>query len=244
MPETALMIIEKAGLPALPDKGQWTHRMEIRSQSSGRLYIVSKNKSTGVWGCSCPGWRTHRNCKHLREIVNITDKIDVIDGIGTKDTVRHNATQRALEAGKAVKEIRDSIMPVKREPKSEKARAALKERVRRSFTDEAYNHYDTSTGFGSPEEWRRIADDLFGRVRENPNDQFVYSEGKRKSAKRNKWLEALRLEDMPLTLALLKKAARGRMMETHPDRGGNADEFREVFAAYEKLAMELFGVKV
>jgi len=56
----------------LPDNDQWTNRFEIESESSDRIYIVAQNKNTGVWGCSCPAWRTRRYCKHLRTL-NLLD---------------------------------------------------------------------------------------------------------------------------------------------------------------------------
>lgn len=49
----------------LPDKGVWTNRFEIKSESSDRLYIVSQHADGRHWGCSCPGWITGRKCKHL-----------------------------------------------------------------------------------------------------------------------------------------------------------------------------------
>lgn len=49
----------------LPDNGQWEKRFEIRSESSNRVYIVARNKATGRWGCSCPGYLSNRKCKHL-----------------------------------------------------------------------------------------------------------------------------------------------------------------------------------
>jgi hypothetical protein len=49
----------------LPDNAQWRNRFEIRSESSTRLYTVAQRKSDGTWGCSCPGWKTRRTCKHL-----------------------------------------------------------------------------------------------------------------------------------------------------------------------------------
>ena len=52
----------------LPDNDQWTNRFEIKSESSNRLYIVSQNKSKRFWGCSCPGWKIHRKCKHLESM--------------------------------------------------------------------------------------------------------------------------------------------------------------------------------
>jgi hypothetical protein len=49
----------------LEDNAQWTNRFEIHSASSDRVYIIAQNKDKGHMGCSCPGWRTRRNCKHL-----------------------------------------------------------------------------------------------------------------------------------------------------------------------------------
>lgn len=49
----------------LPDNAQWTHRIEIKSASSDRVYVISQNKARRHWGCSCPGWCHRRKCKHL-----------------------------------------------------------------------------------------------------------------------------------------------------------------------------------
>jgi hypothetical protein len=57
--------ISLRGKEKLPDNDQWTNRFEIESETSDRIYIVAQNKSTGIWGCSCPAWRTRRYCKHL-----------------------------------------------------------------------------------------------------------------------------------------------------------------------------------
>lgn len=49
----------------LPDNAQWKNRFEIHSATSDRVYIVSQNITHGHMGCSCPGWRRYRTCKHL-----------------------------------------------------------------------------------------------------------------------------------------------------------------------------------
>lgn len=49
----------------LPDTDQWQYRFEVESESSNRVYIVSQNKNKKHWGCSCPGWKSKRRCKHL-----------------------------------------------------------------------------------------------------------------------------------------------------------------------------------
>jgi len=53
---------------ALPDNDQWTNRFEIRSQTSNRVYIVAQNKAKRHFGCSCPAYRVHRHCKHLKAL--------------------------------------------------------------------------------------------------------------------------------------------------------------------------------
>jgi len=52
----------------LPDNDQWQNRFEVKSETSNRVYIVSQHKIKKHWACSCPGWRRHRKCKHLRAI--------------------------------------------------------------------------------------------------------------------------------------------------------------------------------
>jgi len=49
----------------LPDTDQWQLRFHIESESSNRLYVIAQHKTKRHWGCSCPGWKRHRNCKHL-----------------------------------------------------------------------------------------------------------------------------------------------------------------------------------
>jgi len=63
---TGLSLLSSA--KRLPDNDQWGHRFEIKSQSSDRKYIVAQNKAKRHWGCSCPGWKSHRNCKHLQAL--------------------------------------------------------------------------------------------------------------------------------------------------------------------------------
>lgn len=43
--------------------------MEIKSATSSRLYVVAQRKANGEFGCGCPGWKSHRHCKHLDAIV-------------------------------------------------------------------------------------------------------------------------------------------------------------------------------
>lgn len=63
--KTQALIRIPSGAIALPDNEQWDHRFQIRSASSNRLYTVARNKKSGKYGCSCPGYLTKRKCKHL-----------------------------------------------------------------------------------------------------------------------------------------------------------------------------------
>jgi hypothetical protein len=65
---TAITIRLPQNTPMLPDSKGWTNRFEIRSQSSGRVYIVAQRTGSRSWGCSCPGWLRYRKCKHLEAI--------------------------------------------------------------------------------------------------------------------------------------------------------------------------------
>jgi hypothetical protein len=47
---------------------QWVNRTEIKSETSGRVYVVSQHATKRYWACSCPGWRAHRRCKHLERL--------------------------------------------------------------------------------------------------------------------------------------------------------------------------------
>ncbi len=53
------------GAIRLPDNAQWKNRFQIKSETSSRIYIISQNKNSGLYGCSCPGFASNRRCKHL-----------------------------------------------------------------------------------------------------------------------------------------------------------------------------------
>jgi hypothetical protein len=57
---------KQVGATLLPDNERYTNRLGIRSSSSTRLYVVAQSRRTGQWSCSCPGWISHRHCKHLQ----------------------------------------------------------------------------------------------------------------------------------------------------------------------------------
>jgi len=66
----------------LPDNKTHRMRMEIRSESSNRIYIVSQRLSNSQYECSCPGWIRHRNCKHLTAMKPALQQITkLLDGV-------------------------------------------------------------------------------------------------------------------------------------------------------------------
>lgn len=73
MASSALAVIASVGATPLPENRDYRHRMQIRSESSSRLYTVAYRKATGEWCCSCPGWIRHHgagiSCKHLTRMV-------------------------------------------------------------------------------------------------------------------------------------------------------------------------------
>jgi hypothetical protein len=56
-------------MTSLSPSTQWGVRVEIKSSSSDRVYVVAERlrhgRPTATYGCSCPGWRGYRDCKHL-----------------------------------------------------------------------------------------------------------------------------------------------------------------------------------
>jgi len=57
----------------LHDTKTHRNRMEIPSETSNNLYIVSQTKRSGIWQCACLGFRRHRICKHLKAIVPVIE---------------------------------------------------------------------------------------------------------------------------------------------------------------------------
>ena len=111
-----------------------------------------------------------------------------------------------------------------------------KERARFSFSDAAYQHYDLKRdGFGKPEDWERIAEELFGKfdrlheqtTRTTPGGRFA------------KFLEVLGLSALPPAMDALTQAFRRAMFKAHPDYGGSDVAAREVLEAYAVLKKEI-----
>ena len=72
---TVELIADQIGGTLLDDSDRWMNRFQIRSGSSDRLYVIAQQRADNVWGCSCPGWRHHRKCKHLTDVLGRLAKI-------------------------------------------------------------------------------------------------------------------------------------------------------------------------
>lgn len=60
------------------------YRMKVPSESSNRMYLVSQNKESGEWQCSCPGWKfkkegKERHCKHLSAMLPTLEALDRLE---------------------------------------------------------------------------------------------------------------------------------------------------------------------
>ncbi len=68
-------ILEELGAVLMEDSATHQCRIEIRSASSNRAYVVSRRKGGG-WECSCPGWIfKHKDCKHITAMKPSLEKI-------------------------------------------------------------------------------------------------------------------------------------------------------------------------
>ena len=76
--EQVAQIAAQIGSSLMPDNAAWVNRFTVKSKSSSSVYVVAQRRSDGVWGCGCPGWRHHRRCHHvtdiLRRLAAVADK--------------------------------------------------------------------------------------------------------------------------------------------------------------------------
>lgn len=56
-----------------PDTDTHINRLDVRSETSTRLYRISQTRRNGIWLCECLGFRNHRRCKHLEAVVPVIE---------------------------------------------------------------------------------------------------------------------------------------------------------------------------
>lgn len=62
-------VARQIGGELLEDAKGWHNRFQVKSATSSRLYVIAQRDTDDTWGCSCPGWRHHRRCKHLTDVL-------------------------------------------------------------------------------------------------------------------------------------------------------------------------------
>jgi hypothetical protein len=70
-------VAAQIGSTLLDDNAQWHHRFQVKSHTSSSLYTIAQRRSDDTWGCSCPGWRNYRKCKHLTDVLARLAKVTI-----------------------------------------------------------------------------------------------------------------------------------------------------------------------
>lgn len=199
---TALTKIEQdLGVNLLPDTKSHRYRMEVNSETSDNIYVVSQTVKSGLWMCSCFGFRRHRHCKHLRAIVPAFERLGI------------DSTPKPIPERTATK------------PKPPKKKSFLPPKDLRGFS---WAIKQSMQGWNA--------------------DQFKKSNGKRGNAKQwaeaaaridfgpgNEILTVLGLKRKPQSLKSLRKAFEAKLMEHHPDKGGDPIMTQKVIEAFRIL---------
>jgi hypothetical protein len=68
-------IATQIGSTVLPDNERWVNRFTVKSTSSSSVYTVSQQRGKDRWECSCWGWKRHRHCKHVTDILSRLAKL-------------------------------------------------------------------------------------------------------------------------------------------------------------------------
>ena len=69
-------MLKKLGAALLPDTDKHRFRMDIPSETSDSIYVVSQRISNGNFECGCKGWIFHRKCKHLTAIKPVLEQLN------------------------------------------------------------------------------------------------------------------------------------------------------------------------
>jgi hypothetical protein len=109
--EQVSVIAAQIGSSVMPDNAQWVNRFAVESTSSNAVYTVSRRRTDGTWGCSCPGWRMHSNrkCKHLADILSRLVNLDATVTPAVKAHVASKASTADLSPIAPVSELLDML---------------------------------------------------------------------------------------------------------------------------------------
>lgn len=79
-------VAAQIGGEVLQNTDQWFNRFQIKSATSSRVYVIAQRRADNEWGCSCPGWRHYRHCKHLTDVLQRLSQVKVLAAFDT-DTI-------------------------------------------------------------------------------------------------------------------------------------------------------------
>lgn len=88
-------VATQIGGTMLPDSDQWFNRFQVRSETSSRLYVIAQRTSDKTWGCSCPGWRHYRRCKHLTDVLGRLANVPLIETFDAETIIMLRSAQAA-----------------------------------------------------------------------------------------------------------------------------------------------------
>ncbi len=208
-----LAIAKSVGGVALPDNAAFHHRMQIKSGSSDKLYVVAQSKANGTWQCACNGWKSHRHCRHLDAML---PKLLAAYGGGV--------AKLPEKASKVAGPVKSRLPP----GEAERRKAA---RAKASWANTNYERYDASGGFGSVEDWIGAAE----AAAKGHNSYLTGAARKGGKAADLAWFD---LDNLPFAVAGLKTAFGKACLKYHPDKGGDPEDFKNMFAAYSRLVKE------
>tara|TARA_B100000614_G_scaffold262909_1_gene300651 strand:+ start:162348 stop:162692 length:345 start_codon:yes stop_codon:yes gene_type:complete len=101
------------------------------------------------------------------------------------------------------------------------------------------NRYGEPDAPGTPAQWKAAYEDVMGRA----EAEEVLSGSKRRGSPEQKARTILKITIETLTVDTVKAAYRKLVFKVHPDHGGDAEQFKEVHAAYS-LLMDALGANV
>jgi hypothetical protein len=196
---------------------QWQNRIEIKSESSSRVYIVAQKVTDGTWACSCPGWKAHRNCKHLKTM----------------------GLQGAVPAPKP-KVYNRQFEQIDTHPENFRDEAYSHYDIRHGFgSAEDWIRAAENLGAGRG---RYHEENPFDKARREYQEreearqrQYKAPRKQRPTFTREDDMRLLGLTQMPPEVKGLVDAMRRRAFIDHPDHGGSKEAFQSMFAAYERL---------
>jgi hypothetical protein len=195
----------------------WTNRITIRSASSSREYTVSERvidgQPSGTWGCSCPGYRTRRACKHLTAMGKTpAGHLNPKTELTPRQAAAVSSSKSFADSAYSHYDTREGFGTAEDWIRAAEGMAGGRYR---------YRYYREERKQQAP-----------------PRDHGRQAPPPRQPRATSSHAEDMRLlglTSMPEVVKGLVTAMRKRAMIDHPDHGGTNAAFVAMFAAYERL---------